>query len=227
MYPILKKKPTVRIETNTSVYCAALVILLSFLSFGYNPALAQSDPGERAAIEIISIQFRDPGHIRQQITSSLDPRGSIGQIDNKLVIASTAANLALLKTMIDQADTRPRRLVVSVDFDHDINDPFLNADRQQSAQAIEAEELYLIDSEDSDEGPASILMLADVREQTVEVSYRLDNIPGFVGRHNVRIPLGVWYVINPAEADDTSEQPENQPSGPALRSVALRVDVLP
>jgi hypothetical protein len=224
---MLKKTATFRIETTTSVYVAALVVLLSFLSLRYNPAIAQSDPGERAAIEIISIQFRDPAQIRQQIASSLDPRGSIGQIDNKLVIASTAANLALLKTMIDQADTRPRRLVVSVDFDHDSDDPLLNADRQQSAQAIEGDELYLIDSEESDEGPASILMLADVREQTVEVSFLLDNIPGFVGRHNVQIPLGVWYVINPAEADETSELPENQPSGPALRSVALRVDVLP
>lgn len=73
---------------------------------------------ERAAIEIITIEHRAPERIRQQLTAALDPRGSIGQIDDKLVIATTAGNLAQLKTLIARQDIPPRRLVISADFDY-------------------------------------------------------------------------------------------------------------
>lgn len=210
---------------------AVLLTLLPFFWFCSSTALAQSDPSERAAIEIVSIQHRDPAQIRQQISPVLDPRGSIGQIDNKLVIATTAANLSTLKSLIDQADTPRRRLVVSVDFDHDTSNAFTDVSRQQSAQAIEGDELQLIDSPGFGETRASVQLLAEVRDQLTQVSFQLNNVPGFVGRHQVQIPLGAWFVINPAGdddiPDDTTESEEIQLTTQQHRAVAMRVDVLP
>ena len=82
-------------------------------------ALAQeSTDSERAAIEVVTIEHRAPDRIRLLLQDALDPRGSIGQIDDKLVIATTAGNLAELKTLIERQDVPPRRVIVSADFNH-------------------------------------------------------------------------------------------------------------
>lgn len=73
---------------------------------------------ERAAIDIVTIEHRAPERVRRFLVDSLDPRGSIGQVDDKLIIATTAGNLAELKQVIEQQDIPPRRVVISVDFDH-------------------------------------------------------------------------------------------------------------
>jgi hypothetical protein len=215
---------------------ALLFMLVLFVGLGLPGAGAQSDPGERAAIEIVTINYRDPTQIRQQIASTLDSRGSIGQIDNKLVIASTAANLARLKEMIERADTPPRRLVVSVDFEHDVSNPLFNSSRQQSAQAIEGDELLVVDNAASgqivaDQNQLGILLVAEVRGQMAIVSFQLNNVSGLMGRHTVEIPLGAWYVINPTEENGLPEDNLDSQDADLLsetgRPMALRVDVLP
>jgi hypothetical protein len=208
-----------------------LFTLLPFFWLCSSTALAQADPSERAAIEIVSIQHRDPAQIRQQISPVLDPRGSIGQIDNKLVIATTATNLSTLKSLIDQADTPRRRLVVSVDFDHNTSNPFTNVSRQQSSQAIEGDELQVIDNPGFGEARANVQLMAEVQGQLAQVNFQLNNVPGFVGRHQVQIPLGAWFVINPDGDDDmpggTTDSGEILLPTQPQRVVALRVDVLP
>lgn len=222
-----------RLQSVAGVCRAVMLILVALAGAGPGQLMAQSDPGERAAIEIITINYRDPTQIRQQIAPVLDPRGSIGQVDNKLVIASTAANLVRLKELIGQADTPPRRLVVSVDFEHDIDNPLLNSSRQQSAQAIEGDELLITDEAQTAQNlagsQASILLVAEVRDQTAAVNFQLNNVPGLMGRHTVQIPLGVWYVINPDDelSAEDPDSPEPVVQADTRKPVAVRVDALP
>ncbi len=77
---------------------------------------AQTPSGERAVIEIVRLQHRDPAPIRQAIEPLLDERGAISQIDNNLVISTTRSNLTELQELISERDVPRRQLRVSVDF---------------------------------------------------------------------------------------------------------------
>ncbi len=77
---------------------------------------AQTPSGERAVIEIVRLQHRDPAPIRQALEPLLDERGAISQIDNNLVISTTRSNLTQLLTLISELDVPRRQLRVSVDF---------------------------------------------------------------------------------------------------------------
>lgn len=77
---------------------------------------AQTPSGERAVIEIVRLQHRDPDPIRQAIEPLLDERGAISQIDNNLVISTTRSNLTELLELISELDVPRRQLRVSVDF---------------------------------------------------------------------------------------------------------------
>ncbi|MEK7258168.1 MAG: secretin N-terminal domain-containing protein [Pseudomonadota bacterium] len=77
---------------------------------------AQTPSGERAVIEIVRLQHRDPAPIRQAIEPLLDERGAISQIDNNLVISTTRSNLTELQELISELDVPRRQLRVSVDF---------------------------------------------------------------------------------------------------------------
>ncbi len=79
---------------------------------------AQTPSGERAVIEIVRLQHRDPAPIRQALEPLLDERGAISQIDNNLVISTTRSNLTQLLTLISELDVPRRQLRVSVDFRH-------------------------------------------------------------------------------------------------------------
>lgn len=95
---------------------AALAIGLS-LSVGVSQNVAAQTPsGERAVIEIVRLQHRDPAPIRQAIEPLLDERGAISQIDNNLVISTTRSNLTELLALISELDVPRRQLRVSVDF---------------------------------------------------------------------------------------------------------------
>lgn len=95
---------------------AALAIGLG-LSVGVSQNVAAQTPsGERAVIEIVRLQHRDPAPIRQAIEPLLDERGAISQIDNNLVISTTRSNLTELLALISELDIPRRQLRVSVDF---------------------------------------------------------------------------------------------------------------
>jgi len=83
-----------------------------------SPAHAQSDEANTAAIEIVSLQYRDADAIREAITPFLDPRGALSQIDNKLIISTSTANLSQLKSLITELDVPRQRLRISVDFQY-------------------------------------------------------------------------------------------------------------
>jgi hypothetical protein len=201
----------------------------------------------RAVIEIVTVEHRDPSWIRTQLSSQLDPRGHIGQIDNKLVIATTVGNYQALREIIQGLDTPARRLVVSVDFNHpleSISSQLQVGSAQQSVQAIEGDNLEFIEpiinsppiarlnSEPTEpamddiplamagtnpvtpgRAAARLNMRAEIRADSAIVSVQLDNIAGFTGRHQLTVPLGSWYLLNPGTEDD--------------RGIAIRVDALP
>lgn len=89
--------------------------LLALGSLSQNAA-AQTSNGERAVVQIVRLQHRDPAPIREAIAPFLDERGAISQLDNNLIISTTRTNLAELQSLILELDVPRRQLRVSVDF---------------------------------------------------------------------------------------------------------------
>lgn len=188
---------------------AAAIVLLSAMAAG-----AQEDTGERAVIDIIQVLHREPDRIRESVRPALDPRGSIGQIDDKLIIATTAANLQRLKDIIAETDVPPRRLIIGVDFAYSsgIGDAETDSNGQQQSQAIEGQELVFVGNAsdaDATDMPritiaAEILGSAGSLDQA-SVNVRLDNVPGLTGNHILRLPLGTWQPIEVPMSDPGSE----------------------
>lgn len=143
----------------TRFFMAALLTAIAITAVFHSGAVLSQENSNRAIIEIVSIEHRDPSWVRTQIRPQLDSRGHIGQIDNKLVIATTVANYQALREMIAGMDTPARRLVVSVDFAHRqlVNDDVINSDirrlpdtsAQQSQQALEGDEVEFIAAQPS------------------------------------------------------------------------------
>ncbi|MEX0738041.1 MAG: hypothetical protein WD071_01735 [Pseudohongiella sp.] len=202
-------------------------------------AEAQESAGERAVIEILSIIHRDPSRVRDMVDSALDPRGSIGQIDNKLVIATTEANLRQLKEMIADTDVPPRRLIIGVDFAYqsDTTDSSdLQSDQQdlglqdlqeqgpQESQAIEGEELVFVAGVLTGDGNSDnrrVTIAAEIIDGNAAVNLVPDNVTGIMGSLIITVPLGVWQVINPPLTGADSEE-QSIP-----QAVAVRVDRVP
>jgi hypothetical protein len=100
----------------TGSLARSISVLTASLMLLAGPSWAQE--GNLVTIEIIGIEHRSPSEIRNQLTPLLHERGYMGQIDNKLIIATTTANLDVLQQRIVTLDVPPRRLIVSVDFDY-------------------------------------------------------------------------------------------------------------
>ena len=206
-----------------------------------SPALAQDAASERAAIERLQITHRDPSRIREIIRPALDPRGSIGQIDDKLIIATTAANLRQLKEMISETDVPARRLIIGVDFGYQPDRADNSA--QQQSQAMEGDELvFVAGANRSDNSVVTdatgvttesadtlaealnnrrMTIAAEIIVDVAAVNLIVENVPGITGSHIVNLPLGVWQVINTPVFDaDIEDQLIPQ-------AVAVRVDRVP
>lgn len=190
----------------------------------------QADAGsERAAIEIITIQNRDPAFVRTAVGSALDPRGSIAQVDNKLIIATTATNLQQLKELIEQSDLPARRLIVSVDFDH--SSPASSAlnvvsAAQQSVQAIEGDTVSF-SAGDTSAGVPQLMLTAIVQENLADADIVISNVPGFTGLHRIQLTLGDWYIINPTESPEEQVQAQQEAAMPEMTQQTLADPLAP
>jgi hypothetical protein len=190
--------PLINTRTHKSLPVIFLLIVGCLVSLVSLVSLAQDNSNtERAAIEIISIEQRDPLFVRAQLMSSLDRRGNIGVVDNKLIIASTAGNLQQLKSIIADIDVPARRLVVSVDFEYGN----LRTDNsgQQSTQALEGDVIRFADTIAPDPSlpQAQLVINSTVSAAGVESEVEIFNVAGFSGSHLLNLVLGQWYVINP------------------------------
>lgn len=190
----------------------------------------QADAGsERAAIEIITIQNRDPAFVRTAVGSALDPRGSIAQVDNKLIVATTATNLQQLKELIEQSDLPARRLIVSVDFDH--SSPASSAlnvvsAAQQSVQAIEGDTVSF-SAGDTSAGVPQLMLTAIVQENLADADIVISNVPGFTGLHRIQLTLGEWYIINPTESPEEQVQAQQEAAMPEMTQQTLADPLAP
>lgn len=214
--------------------------------------MAQEGTGERAVIDIIQLTHREPDRIRENVRPVLDPRGSIGQIDDKLIIATTAANLQQIKDIIGETDVPPRRLIIGVDFAYasDINvadnDDTDARGGQQQSQAIEGQELVFVGSASDVDitGIPRITIAAEIlgngaSVDLASVNVRLDNVPGLSGNHIMRVPLGVWQFItgpapvpnpdpgNAADGATNADTDTGAQTVPEPSVVAVRVDRVP
>lgn len=98
------------------------MVLFCLLAIG-GPGLAQAQAqseyiNEARAVSIIRLQHRDTKTISEAIKPLLANGASLGQMDNALIIATTAANLIEIEHIIDQLDIPRRSLLVSVDFNY-------------------------------------------------------------------------------------------------------------
>ncbi|MBU2098002.1 MAG: hypothetical protein KKD00_04525 [Gammaproteobacteria bacterium] len=222
-------------------------ILLTFCVALPLTSVAQVAGNEnRAVIEIISIEHRDPLFIKEQLAPALDVRGSIGLVDDKLIIASTAGNLEQLREIINKSDVPARRLVVSVDFDHGSVRSTASASAQQSAQALEGDAVsFTAEMSDTTSAAAQINISSTVLGDSVAADVEIFNVPGFSGIYPLTLELGQWYVINPVIEPEQNNEPvtdleianaELSSASPAITApapmpagtpVAVRVDVLP
>ncbi|MDT8428773.1 MAG: hypothetical protein RQ757_08400 [Pseudomonadales bacterium] len=84
-------------------------------------AQTQTEPelsNEPRTVRIIRLQHRDTESISNAIRPLLANGASLGQMDNALILASTAANLNEIEQIISQLDIPRRFLLVSVDFNY-------------------------------------------------------------------------------------------------------------
>jgi len=94
-------------------------------------SLAQtSADDQRAVVEIVRLQHREPEAIRAAIAPALDERGAISQIDNNLILSTSRANLQQLLALIETLDVPRRQLRVSVDFAY--GPPVIQSDQDTS-----------------------------------------------------------------------------------------------
>jgi hypothetical protein len=100
-----------------SLFLVLAAILLAWLATPA-PVHAQTNGANTAAIEIVTLQYRDADSVREAITPFLDPRGALSQIDNKLIISTSTDNLSQLKSLITELDVPRQRLRISVDFQY-------------------------------------------------------------------------------------------------------------
>lgn len=114
------------------------------------PVPAQEADAQQAAIEIVRLQHRSADSIREAIEPLLDSRGSIGQMDNNLIIATTRSNLQQLKELISQLDLPRKTLRISIDFDYQeqaeagtVQTINVNGDQPLSVQVLEGETAVL------------------------------------------------------------------------------------
>lgn len=234
-----------KIRIIAKLYAALLLLCACALQSAF---LFAQEPGnsERAAIAIISIEHRDPLFVRSQLMSSLDPRGNIGLIDNKLIIASTAGNLQQLKELVAETDVPARRLVVSVDFEYGSSRADNSA--QQSSQALEGDAVSFTDGlPGANSEMPRVVITSVIRGENIDADVEILNVPGFSGNHPITLMFGQWYVINPvADAENdaltgpdfeiTAELVTPSTDGfspmpaeptPTVAPIAVRVDVLP
>lgn len=177
-----------------------------------------NETDNRAASLIVTLEHRSPLTAIEKLQPLLDPRGDIGRIANKLVINTTAANLAELENVLADFDVPARRLVLSIDPSyHTLAD---NSDRQ-SMQALEFEQNQFvlseqpappdanddsIGNESTDVADSSELAMQAVSTVSIEteisgnvamadvVTAGIDSLSPY---YQISMPLGQWVILEP------------------------------
>lgn len=94
----------------------ALICLLGIASFVWSQALGQS-----SMVEVIALKYRSADQIIPVLKPLLDKSGSISGLQNQLIVRTTPANLAEIKQVLVRLDAAPRRLMITVRQDAELD----------------------------------------------------------------------------------------------------------
>jgi len=75
---------------------------------------------QQSVLEVIQLRYRTPEQIVPVLQPLLAPGGSISAMNSRLIVRTTPDNLTELKEVLAQIDTMPRRLMISVRHDADL-----------------------------------------------------------------------------------------------------------
>jgi hypothetical protein len=83
--------------------------------------LAGAAHAQQTALEVITLNYRNAEEVMPILRPLLAPQGTITGLNNRLVVRTTPANLAELKQVLAAIDAAPRRLLISVRQDADLD----------------------------------------------------------------------------------------------------------
>jgi type II secretory pathway component HofQ len=77
--------------------------------------LAGAARAQEINVEIIELRYRSAEEMLPILQPLVEPPGSVGALQNKLIIRGTPAGLRQIKSLVAQLDTAPRQLLITVD----------------------------------------------------------------------------------------------------------------
>jgi hypothetical protein len=82
---------------------------------------AASGHAQQTVVEVIPLHYRNADEIIPILRPLVAPGGTLSGLNNRLILRTTPANLAEIKHILAELDTAPRRLVISVRHDADLD----------------------------------------------------------------------------------------------------------
>lgn len=79
--------------------------------------LLASSVSAQAATEVLPLQHRSTAELLPSAQSFLGKDGTVSAFEDKLIVNASAERIAELRSLLQQLDTIPRRLLISVDTD--------------------------------------------------------------------------------------------------------------
>lgn len=107
-------------DLSIAVNCAARRRLLQVLLL-LTVLLQVSAYAQNTVVEIVPLKYRTAEQVIPVLRPLVDPEGSISGFQNQLIVRASPASLAHLKQVLATLDTMPRRLMITVRQDADIN----------------------------------------------------------------------------------------------------------
>jgi hypothetical protein len=83
--------------------------------------LAGAVHAQQTTLEVITLNYRNAEEVIPVLKPLLAPQGTITGLNNRLVVRTTPGNLAELKQVLATIDAAPRRLLISVRQDADLD----------------------------------------------------------------------------------------------------------
>jgi hypothetical protein len=82
--------------------------------------LAAPAPAQQSVLEVITLKYRTAEQVIPLLQPFVDRDGSLSGMQNQLIVRTSPANLAELRRILDQVDSRPRQLLITVRQDVDL-----------------------------------------------------------------------------------------------------------
>lgn len=104
---------------------------------------------ERMVSEVISIGYRDASEVASMLRPFVPPPGTVASFSDKLIVKTTPENLRELKQLLNELDTAPANLLVSVKH---VLDEEVRRDLAEGSAEINSGDLSVFAGRSSDDG---------------------------------------------------------------------------